>query len=73
MEIAVNIPIINMKIRVSNAVAVDCSKKYTVQAGDYCYKISEKFGLDNNAFMQANDIPFDCLNLQVSILNYNYV
>ena len=56
---------ISSKIGVSDA--VDCSKKYTVKAGDYCYKIAEQFELDNNAFMQANGIPSDCRNLQVKI------
>ena len=52
--------------------AVDCGQKYTVQPGDNCYAISKKYGLDNNAFMQANNIPSDCKNLQAyNSKNYN--
>lgn len=50
--------------------AVTCSEKYTVKAGDYCLKISEKFGLDNKLFMQANGIQPDCTNLQVNIFAF---
>lgn len=48
--------------------AVDCGQKYTVQPGDNCYAISQKYGLDNSAFMQANKIPPDCKNLQVDYI-----
>ena len=46
--------------------AVDCGKTYTIQQGDNCYAISQKFGLDNDAFLQANKISPNCNNLQVN-------
>ena len=53
--------------------AVDCSQKYTVVSGDSCYAIAQRFGLDLNGFMQANNIQSDCGNLQAKYFNLNFI
>ena len=60
------IPSSRSKIHFLDAGTVNCGQKYNVQPGDNCYAISQKFGLDNSAFMQTNNIPSDCKNLQAS-------
>ena len=49
---------------------VGCSQTYSVVSGDSCYAIAQRFGLDLNAFMQANNIQSDCGNLQATHLNF---
>ena len=42
-----------------------CSQTYTVQSGDNCYVIAKRYGLNLDAFMQANGISAGCSSLQV--------
>ncbi|PPQ80456.1 hypothetical protein CVT24_001043 [Panaeolus cyanescens] len=45
----------------------DCSRSYTVVAGDYCHKISQEQGVSTYQLMQVNDgiINSECTNLWV--------
>lgn len=51
--------------------AVDCTNHHTVQGGDSCWGIAQKFGLNNAEFMRVNNIGNDCSALQVPKQNEN--
>jgi hypothetical protein len=57
-------PFADITINVAPGVSTDCAAYYTVQDGDYCFAIAQKFGITLDAFRQLNaPIDENCSNL----------